>query len=121
MFIRTFIYPKHIYFFKGFGKLNKVVTLLQQECDKQSKLILTEFTKQRLLERRVSMVNEIERSASQTTASGIIDPKEIDILLGEVTIMHARYHLYLRFLRRRVTVSSPTSLCLPHALNTNCS
>lgn len=81
-----------------------MVAALQQECDKQSVLILTEFKKQRMLERRVSMINEIERSNSQTTASGVVDPKEIDLLLGEITIMHSRYHLYLRFIRRRVTV-----------------
>lgn len=91
--------------FAGFGKLFKVVSALQQECDKQSKLIIMEFSKQRLLERRVSMINEIERSTSQMNASGVVDPKEIDLLLGEITIMHSRYHLYLRFVRRRVTVS----------------
>ncbi|KAG8289853.1 Golgi transport complex subunit 4 [Homalodisca vitripennis] len=89
----------------GFGKLHKVVSLLQQECDRQSRLVLTEFGKQRLLERRVALIHELERSTAQpaTTATGIVDPREVDQLLGEITIMHSRYHLYLRFIRRRVT------------------
>lgn len=49
------------------------------------------------------MINEMERSTSQLTATGVVDPKDVDILLGEITIMHSRYHLYLRFIRRRVT------------------
>ena len=36
------------------------------------------------------------------------DPRDLDILLGELTLMNARAELYLRFIRRRVTVSINT-------------
>lgn len=86
----------------GPGRLIKVITTLQYECDRQSKLILTEFSRQRHLEQRVAMITEIERSSVGTNTNRI-EPKELDLLLGEITIMHSRYQLYLRFVRRRVT------------------
>lgn len=36
------------------------------------------------------------------------DPRDLDTLLGELTLVNARAELYLRFLRRRVTVSCIT-------------
>lgn len=35
-----------------------------------------------------------------------IDPKEIDVLLAEITLLNTRAELYLRFLRRRIFVST---------------
>lgn len=82
----------------------KVVFALQVECDRQSKLILFEFNQQRHLDHRVALITEIERS-SQAVVANRVDPKELDLLLGEITIMHSRYQLYLRFIRRRIMVS----------------
>uniref|UniRef100_A0A1B6DE98 Conserved oligomeric Golgi complex subunit 4 n=2 Tax=Clastoptera arizonana TaxID=38151 RepID=A0A1B6DE98_9HEMI len=86
----------------GLGKLLKVVSALQVECDRQSRLILSEFSRQRHLEHRVALITEIERS-SQVVVANKVDPKELDLFLGEITIMHSRYQLYFRFIRRRVT------------------
>lgn len=33
------------------------------------------------------------------------DPKELDVLLAEVTLLNTRAELYLRFVKRRITVS----------------
>lgn len=46
------------------------------------------------------MVNEYLRKPS----SERLDPKELDLRLGEITIMHSRAELYIRFLKRRVKV-----------------
>jgi len=48
------------------------------------------------------MINEYLRKPSPER----IDPKELDLLLGEITIMHSRAELYIRFLKRRVKVKS---------------
>lgn len=34
------------------------------------------------------------------------DPRDLDPLLGELAIAHSRAELYMRFVRRRITVSS---------------
>ena len=43
-------------------------------------------------------------SNSGTGAGAAPDPRELDPLLGELTILHARTELYVRFVRRRVMV-----------------
>jgi len=48
------------------------------------------------------MINEYLRKPSPER----LDPKELDLLLGEITIMHSRAELYIRFLKRRVKVKS---------------
>jgi len=64
------------------------------------KKIITVFTKQRNISKNVQMINEYLRKSNPER----IDPKELDLLLGEITIMHSRAELYIRFLRRRVKV-----------------
>lgn len=46
------------------------------------------------------MINDYMRKQSPEKA----DPKNLDLLLGELTIMHARSELYIRFLKRRIMV-----------------
>ncbi|KAK3927117.1 Conserved oligomeric Golgi complex subunit 4 [Frankliniella fusca] len=97
----------------GPGRLLTVVNALQEECDRQSKLILNEFRKHRQLDSALSQVAEWLRSSSSSTSSTNLssatasqqsrtDPKNLDLLLGELTIMHARAEMYVRFIRRRV-------------------
>lgn len=59
--------------------------------------------KHRGISKRVQMVNDYLRKPSAERA----DPKEFDLLLGEITIMHSRAELYIRFLRRRIKVNDP--------------
>lgn len=56
--------------------------------------------KHRCISKKVQMVNDHLRKPSSERA----DPKQFDLLLGEITIMHSRAELYIRFLRRRVKV-----------------
>ena len=44
-------------------------------------------------------------SAASSAGAAALDPRELDPLLGELTILHARTELYVRFVRRRVMVS----------------
>lgn len=90
----------------GPGQLLTVASYLQRECDRQSKRIVAEFSKYRHLEKIVQQVNEYMRSSNvYSKQTDKLDPKELDLLLGELTIMHSRAELYVRFIRRRVMVS----------------
>jgi COG4 transport protein. len=90
----------------GPGQLLTVASYLQRECDRQSKRIVAEFSKCRHLEKIVQQVNEYMRSSNvYSKQTDKLDPKELDLLLGELTIMHSRAELYVRFIRRRVMVS----------------
>ena len=68
---------------------------------RQIKKIIAEFMKHRSIAKRVQTINDYLRKQGSDKA----DPKELDLLLGEITIMHARAELYIRFLRRRISVS----------------
>ena len=71
---------------------------------------MAEFSKYRHLEKIVQQVNEYMRSSNvYSKQTDKLDPKELDLLLGELTIMHSRAELYVRFIRRRVMVSRVTA------------
>ena len=57
--------------------------------------------KHRGIPKKVQLINDYMRKQSPEKA----DPKNLDLLLGELTIMHARSELYIRFLKRRIMVS----------------
>jgi hypothetical protein len=104
----TFVILTHIGILNssGPGRLLMVASYLQRECDRQSKRILAEFSKYRNLEKIVQQVNEHVRSSnSYSKPTDKLDPKKLDLLLGELTIMHSRAELYVRFVRRRVMVN----------------
>jgi hypothetical protein len=108
----------------GPGQLLTVASYLQRECDRQSKRIVAEFSKYRRLEKIVQQVNEYMRSCNvYSKQTDKLDPKELDLLLGELTIMHSRAELYVRFIRRRVMVShlmpAVTALCLKYIADFN--
>ncbi|XP_037085563.1 conserved oligomeric Golgi complex subunit 4-like [Pollicipes pollicipes] len=95
--------------FYGPGWLMATVELLQATCDKEVGRIVASFSKHRQLTARVSRVHEslrASRAAAATAAASspasAPDPRELDPLLGELIIMHARAELYVRFVRRRV-------------------
>nr|XP_018899080.1 PREDICTED: conserved oligomeric Golgi complex subunit 4 [Bemisia tabaci] len=85
----------------GFGYLVKMMEHLQEECDRQSKLVLNEFSRVRNLSRRIQTVKELLRGVSNPKLDRI-DPKDLDALLNEITAIHSRYQLYSRFVKRRI-------------------
>ncbi|XP_065827817.1 conserved oligomeric Golgi complex subunit 4-like [Oscarella lobularis] len=84
----------------GPGKMLPLVKSLQVECDVQVSAIVTQFREERHLDRKLQEVR-LAYSGRITTAAKI-QPKELDILLSEMTMCSARSELYLRFLRRRI-------------------
>lgn len=101
----------------GHGYLINLFRILQRECDSEVKRTIAEFHKVRQIQRHMQKINEYQKS-SDAQSQGLghfrkpsgssvdkLNPKDIDGLLVEITIMHARAELYIRFMRRRITVS----------------
>jgi len=83
-----------------------VMEYLQKECDYESKQIFEEFRKNREFNRKVQLVSSFMNQKSDTK----INPKELDLVLSEMTLLNARTELYSRFVRRRVMVRKT---CIP--------
>ncbi|KAK4879456.1 hypothetical protein RN001_007602 [Aquatica leii] len=88
----------------GPGRLMSVVSYLQKECDTQVKLIMMEFNKHRQTNKKINQISEISKLSSTSSFSKIekVDPKDLDILIQEITIMHVRMELYIKFIKRKV-------------------
>ncbi|XP_058806623.1 conserved oligomeric Golgi complex subunit 4 [Phymastichus coffea] len=89
----------------GPGKLITCVGILQKECDRQIKKVVLEFMKHRAISRKVQIINDHLRKQNAEK----VDPKDLDLLLSEITIMHARAELYVKFIKRRVINDLETS------------
>ncbi|CAH0557376.1 unnamed protein product [Brassicogethes aeneus] len=88
----------------GPGRLLSAITILQKECDTQTKRILNEWSKNRQIGKKTQLISDVSRMSNSSSFSKIekIDPKDLDILIGEVTLMHYRSELYIRFIQRKV-------------------
>lgn len=82
----------------GHGKMMPFVKNLQNECDKQVEKVFKELRNKRKIDYLISI---IQRSHSGLLSEKI-DPRELDTLLAEITLINARCELYLSFLRKRV-------------------
>ncbi|KAM7424057.1 hypothetical protein PAMA_000427 [Pampus argenteus] len=83
----------------GPGHLYTLITHLQKECDRQAQKIVDKFIQQRGYNNKFQIV---QNSMMKSMPGERIEPRELDPVLAEVTLMNARAELYLRFLRRRV-------------------
>uniref|UniRef100_A0A336KIL1 Conserved oligomeric Golgi complex subunit 4 n=1 Tax=Culicoides sonorensis TaxID=179676 RepID=A0A336KIL1_CULSO len=98
----------------GFGRLVQVVALLQRECDNEIRKLVTEFKNNRQISRRLSQINDYNKVSGASAISsghyrkpsgGSIDKlsaKDVDVLINEITMMHSRAELYVKFIRKRV-------------------
>ncbi|KFO24645.1 conserved oligomeric Golgi complex subunit 4 [Fukomys damarensis] len=83
----------------GPGRLYTLIRYLQVECDRQVEKVVDKFTKQRDYQQQFRLIqNNLRNSAPEK-----IEPRELDPILTEVTLMNARSELYLRFLRKRIS------------------
>lgn len=100
----------------GHGYLIDLFRILQRECDTEVKRTIAEFHRIRQIQRHMQKINENQKSSGQSQGLGHfrkpsgssvdkLNPKDIDGLLVEITIMHARAELYIKFMRRRILVS----------------
>ncbi|XP_053491414.1 conserved oligomeric Golgi complex subunit 4-like isoform X2 [Ictalurus furcatus] len=70
----------------GPGRLCTLLTHLQKECDAQAQKFQV-----------------VQSGMMRGVSTEKIDPRELDPVLYEVTLMNSRAELYLRFLKRRIT------------------
>jgi uncharacterized protein YoxC len=94
----------------GPGRLLCAINILQKECDIQMKRVLTEWTRARQINKKIQLITELSRMSSSSSFGKLekTDPKDLDILIGEITLMHFRTELYIRFIQRKVVVKSRT-------------
>ncbi|KAM6942775.1 conserved oligomeric Golgi complex subunit 4 [Xenentodon cancila] len=83
----------------GPGHLYTLITHLQQECDHQAQKIVDKFIQQREYHSKFQIV---QNSMMKSVPGERLEPRELDPVLTEVTLMNSRAELYLRFLRRRI-------------------
>lgn len=99
----------------GLGHLIQFFQHLQPECDVEVKRVLTEFHKNRQVQNRMQKINDYQKTTGQQNLGHFrkpsggsidkLDAKEIDGLLNEITMMHARAELYIKFMKRKIAVS----------------
>ena len=100
----------------GPGRLLKVMSMLQAECDRQTDKILAEFRKKRGVNEKRKRVKEAlyggglaSGGAGGTSAETTpkVAVKDLDVVLNEMTLLQARSELYYKFVRKRVMVCIP--------------
>ncbi|KAG7468702.1 hypothetical protein MATL_G00145750 [Megalops atlanticus] len=84
----------------GPGRLYTLIKHLQVECDRQAEKVVDKFIQQRDYQNKFQIV---QSSMMRSMSTEKIEPRELDPVLLEVTVMNSRAELYLRFLRRRIT------------------
>ncbi|XP_067853743.1 conserved oligomeric Golgi complex subunit 4 [Heptranchias perlo] len=84
----------------GPGRLYTLIKYLQVECDQQAEKVVDKFIQQRDYHRKFQRV---QNSMMRSSTMDKIEPRELDTILAEVTLMNARAELYLRFIKRRIT------------------
>ncbi|XP_015275299.1 PREDICTED: conserved oligomeric Golgi complex subunit 4 [Gekko japonicus] len=83
----------------GPGRLYTLIKHLQVECDRQVEKVVDKFIQQRDYHRQFQ---HVQNSMMRSSAVERIEPRELDPILTEVTLMNARSELYLRFIKRRI-------------------
>jgi len=84
----------------GPGNLMKLISPIQEECERRARSIVNNFLQARAIMEHVSSLNN-----RAVRAEGVqeLDPRTLDPVLEEMCLMNARAELYSRFLQRKVT------------------
>jgi len=82
----------------GPGRIFTVLSLLQEECDKQACKVFLEFKKRRGITDKVNKIREIQLAKKEEKK---IQGRDLDAILGEMTLLQARVEMYFRFVRKR--------------------
>ena len=100
----------------GPGRLLKVMSMLQSECDRQTDKILAEFRKKRGVNEKRNRVKEALYGGGMASGGAGVNSaeptqkvavKNLDVVLNEMTLLQARSELYYKFVRKRVMVCIP--------------
>ncbi len=111
------------------------MSMLQEECDRQAELILSEFRNKRGVRDKMGKVREtmatithapssanlaasVQAASSSSSSSSshqqqkAVVAKDLDHVLSEMVLLQARSEMYYKFVRKRLTVSTGFSLVL---------
>ncbi|GBC35118.2 conserved oligomeric Golgi complex subunit 4-like [Rhizophagus irregularis DAOM 181602=DAOM 197198] len=104
----------------GPGKMIRVIERLQEECDKQSQIILDTFFDERQIQRKLLDIQThyntqkrfsgLQKPGQLKEVDIIPDPRELDVILSELAMISARTHLYYRFLESRTKLEKKTPI-----------
>ncbi|GES75395.1 conserved oligomeric Golgi complex subunit 4-like [Rhizophagus clarus] len=104
----------------GPGKMIRVIERLQEECDKQSQIILDTFCDERQIQRKLLDIQThynthkkfsgLQKPGQLKEVDIIPDPRELDVILSELAMISARTHLYYRFLESRTKLEKKTPI-----------
>jgi len=87
----------------GPGKLFALMKNIQKECDKQANLILQKFLEVRnFVETERLVQHSMFVNNKKLEEDKKLDPRKLEILLNEITIISSHAELYLRFIKRRI-------------------
>ncbi|XP_032219195.1 conserved oligomeric Golgi complex subunit 4 isoform X2 [Nematostella vectensis] len=86
----------------GPGQMPTLLQILQVECDKQADQILDAFVKRRDLQHKIKSVTKSLNIKGSSEKSERYDPRDMEVLLGEVVLMNTRTEMYLRFLEKKI-------------------
>uniref|UniRef100_A0A8D8WQE2 Conserved oligomeric Golgi complex subunit 4 n=1 Tax=Cacopsylla melanoneura TaxID=428564 RepID=A0A8D8WQE2_9HEMI len=86
----------------GEGRIITLILAIQAQCDEMSSSIVTELWTSRQIESKISLINDYSKVKPSNSSGDKLEPKSLDPLLNEMTIIHSRYMLYVRFLKRRL-------------------
>ncbi|XP_074645003.1 conserved oligomeric Golgi complex subunit 4-like [Tubulanus polymorphus] len=84
----------------GPGHMFNMLQHIQKECDRQTRKIIEQFKEKREFEKKTQ---QVQQSLMNQSKPPLVDPKNLDGLLAEITLLNTRSELYLRFVRRRST------------------
>ncbi|KAL0275674.1 UNVERIFIED_CONTAM: hypothetical protein PYX00_003462 [Menopon gallinae] len=87
----------------GPDKMVTFMSYLQEECDRQGNRIVAELIEYRGLKKKIKQIEEYQNNVRITDK---FDPKSLDVLLGELTLLHYKVELYFKFVRRRIVTES---------------
>lgn len=85
----------------GPGNLMKLISPVQEECDRRARSVVNNFLQARAIMEHVSSINNRAVRADGLVAQEL-DPRTLDPVLEEMCLMNARAELYSRFLQRKV-------------------
>ena len=90
----------------GPGSLYLVMLRLQREVDIQSSILMSAFEDAQQLDRKMHQIQKAVEDKYKTNESSesVIEPRERDQLLGEMSSICQKIHLFDRFLKVRVAV-----------------
>ncbi|XP_028391854.1 conserved oligomeric Golgi complex subunit 4-like [Dendronephthya gigantea] len=86
----------------GPGHIFPLLKKLQEECDRQAEAITNQFTNKRDFYAKIKSIRQMPSSKGSSGNLERIDPRTLDVLLGEIVLMNARTELYFRFLKKQV-------------------